>query len=95
MILYELGFHNITNVDFSSVLIFFFQSPWNYSENAITDIDAVLSGIFRVLSQNGTYFSISFTQPHFRVPLIMRFIVVIDVESEKPDWNNLQRYFKS
>uniref|UniRef100_A0A915B5J0 Methyltransferase type 11 domain-containing protein n=1 Tax=Parascaris univalens TaxID=6257 RepID=A0A915B5J0_PARUN len=122
MILYELGFHNITNVDFSSVLVEKFsttyphmkwicddmralkslptcsfdvviekasidsltadeKSPWNYSENAITDIDAVLSGIFRVLSQNGTYFSISFTQPHFRVPLIMRFIVVIDVES--------------
>uniref|UniRef100_A0A0M3HT19 Methyltransf_11 domain-containing protein n=2 Tax=Ascaris TaxID=6251 RepID=A0A0M3HT19_ASCLU len=151
MILYELGFHNITNVDFSSVLIEKFslayphmkwicddmrglkrlptcsfdviiekasiesltvdeKSPWNYSEDAITNIDTVLSGIFRVLAQNGIYFSISFTQPHFRVPLIMRnrewsccvqefghffqYFCYRMRKGEKPDWNNLQRYFK-
>ncbi|CAJ0571547.1 unnamed protein product, partial [Mesorhabditis spiculigera] len=117
MRLYDAGFHDITNVDFSEVLISSSKarygegypemrwicddmtslcrlpsksydvvlekatieallvgekSPWSPSDSALKMVDDVFSSINRVLTSSGLFLSISFTQPHFRVPALLR-----------------------
>ncbi|MFH4979628.1 hypothetical protein AB6A40_006337 [Gnathostoma spinigerum] len=48
------------------------KDPWNPSEKAVDEINAVCGAIQRIMKPNSYFFSISFTQPHFRVPLLLR-----------------------
>ncbi|KAK0424278.1 hypothetical protein QR680_008588 [Steinernema hermaphroditum] len=48
------------------------RSQWNPSEQAVSDVDAILRAVQRVLKADGLFISISFTQPHFRIPAILR-----------------------
>ncbi|VDK42297.1 unnamed protein product [Anisakis simplex] len=84
------------------------KSAWSYSNDALRDIDAVYNSVFRTLVNNGTFFSISFTQPHFRVPLIMKdrhwsccvqefgdyfsFFCYRLKKCDAPNWSDLERY---
>ncbi|GMT00915.1 hypothetical protein PENTCL1PPCAC_23089 [Pristionchus entomophagus] len=118
MRLYELGFKNITNVDYSETLISSRKeqfpemewicdditslseikdgsfdivlekatieallvkekSAWSPSSSALSTIDSVWTAIDRVLKKGGLFLSISFTQPHFRIPALLR----------NPKWN--------
>ncbi|GMT31125.1 hypothetical protein PFISCL1PPCAC_22422 [Pristionchus fissidentatus] len=118
MRLYELGFTNIANVDFSETLIASRKkeypemewicddittlsqitdssydvvlekatieallvkekSVWSPSSSALRTLDAVWAAVSRVLVPQGIFLSISFTQPHFRVPALLR----------SPAWN--------
>ncbi|ETN70798.1 methyltransferase domain protein, partial [Necator americanus] len=111
--LYNMGYKNITNVDYSEVLVdsrrssfpnmkwicddirslasipsgsfdvviekatleallVTEKSPWNPSDVALETIDSVFESIARVLTGDGIFISISFTQPHFRVPALLR-----------------------
>ncbi|CAJ0930184.1 unnamed protein product, partial [Mesorhabditis belari] len=117
MRLYEAGFCDITNVDYSQILIDSSlqryaasypemkwicddmlslnkiesnaydvvlekatieallvkeKSPWCPSDEALVVLDQVFSSVTRVLRTGGVFISISFTQPHFRVPALMR-----------------------
>ncbi|EPB68687.1 methyltransferase domain protein [Ancylostoma ceylanicum] len=113
MQLYEMGYKNITNVDYSKVLVdagrnnhpymewicddirylanipsgsfdvvlekatleallVTEKSPWSPSDSALETVDSVLKSIARVLTNKGIFISISFTQPHFRVPALLR-----------------------
>ncbi|OQV24271.1 putative Endothelin-converting enzyme 2 [Hypsibius exemplaris] len=110
--LYAMGYHNITNIDYSStvienmankyselsgmswqtmdmfdlgfpehsfdcvlekctfeVLFVKEKDPWNTSEETVTRMNAVMQQISKVLRPGGELLSISFTQPHFRLPL--------------------------
>uniref|UniRef100_A0A0N5BX12 Methyltransf_11 domain-containing protein n=1 Tax=Strongyloides papillosus TaxID=174720 RepID=A0A0N5BX12_STREA len=112
--LYDKGFKNITNLDFSSVVVergilhephFSWKcddmktlstiesdsfdivlekaaieslttrekSPWNYSEETLSDIDKIFRSVQRVLKNGGKFISISFTQPHFRIPHMLKY----------------------
>ncbi|VDK82352.1 unnamed protein product, partial [Cylicostephanus goldi] len=115
MQLFDLGYRNITNVDYSQVLIGTKQrlhpemkwicddirsldsipsnsfdvvlekatleallvkekSPWSPSDAALETLESVMKSVARVLTDDGTrtFISISFTQPHFRVPALLR-----------------------
>ncbi|KHJ98556.1 methyltransferase domain protein [Oesophagostomum dentatum] len=113
MQLYNMGYKNITNVDYSKVLIDSCQnlypnmkwicddirslanipshsydvvlekatleallvtekSPWSPSDFALQTLDSIFRSIARVLTNDGVYISVSFTQPHFRVPALLR-----------------------
>lgn len=49
------------------------KSPWNVSEPTLNNIEQMASEITRVLRpSHGQFFSISFTAPHFRLPLFNR-----------------------
>uniref|UniRef100_A0AC34F0N3 Methyltransferase type 11 domain-containing protein n=1 Tax=Panagrolaimus sp. ES5 TaxID=591445 RepID=A0AC34F0N3_9BILA len=106
--LYSSGFKNITNLDYSNILIEKLsesnlemkwicddmrsleklefesfdviiekaaiesllaneKSVWTFSESAQTDLRSTLASIYRVLKPGGTFISISFTPPYFRV----------------------------
>ncbi|CEF68086.1 Methyltransferase domain-containing protein [Strongyloides ratti] len=112
--LFDRGFKNITNLDFSSVIVekgiineshFSWtcdditklktipsksfdivlekaviesittkeKSPWNYSKETSNDLDNIFQSIQRVLKIGGKFISISFTQPHFRIPHMLRY----------------------
>ncbi|KAE9419698.1 hypothetical protein Angca_005816, partial [Angiostrongylus cantonensis] len=114
MKLYRLGYKNITNVDFSKVVVdngrtfhpemkwicedirslasipsdsfdvvlekatiesmlVGEKSAWNPSDNTLCIVDDVLRSVTRVLTSDGIFVSVSFTQPHFRVPALLRF----------------------
>ncbi|VDM52922.1 unnamed protein product [Angiostrongylus costaricensis] len=132
MQLYRMGYKNITNVDFSKVVVdngrtlhpemkwicedirslasipsdafdvvlekatiesmlVGEKSAWNPSDNALRIVDDVLKSVARVLTSDGMnccnsdegnvvekdfagiFVSVSFTQPHFRVPAFLRF----------------------
>ncbi|PIO71126.1 hypothetical protein TELCIR_06984 [Teladorsagia circumcincta] len=49
------------------------KSTWNPSDAALKTVDNVLRSVARVLTSRGVFISISFTQPHFRVPALLRF----------------------
>uniref|UniRef100_A0AC35U931 Methyltransf_11 domain-containing protein n=1 Tax=Rhabditophanes sp. KR3021 TaxID=114890 RepID=A0AC35U931_9BILA len=111
--LYELGFKNITNLDFSPVLIqkgkecdkrFSWvcddmrtlsniptssfdvvlekaaieslttrdKSYWSPSEQTLSDLEGIFSSVLRVLKSEGKFLSISFSQPHFRIPHMLK-----------------------
>ncbi|CAB3410541.1 unnamed protein product [Caenorhabditis bovis] len=111
--LFDLGYQNITNIDYSEVLVengkrahpymewivdditslancpsnsfdVVFEkatieallvletSPWDPSDEALNTLDSIFSAIQRILKKNGIFISVSFTQPHFRVPALMR-----------------------
>ncbi|CAI4223148.1 unnamed protein product [Auanema sp. JU1783] len=109
MRLLEMGFKNITNLDYSEkgrekypemdwvcddirsleslqnesfdvvlekatieALLVGEKSAWNPSDEALVTVDNVLKSIRRVLAPRGVFISISFTQPHFRVPALLR-----------------------
>ncbi|WKX91527.1 hypothetical protein Q1695_009953 [Nippostrongylus brasiliensis] len=48
------------------------KSTWSPSDSALKTVDDVFKSIARVLSASGVFISISFTQPHFRVPALLR-----------------------
>ncbi|GMR54000.1 hypothetical protein PMAYCL1PPCAC_24195 [Pristionchus mayeri] len=118
MRLFELGYKNITNVDYSERLIWSRReefaemewicdditslsliedekydvviekatieallvkekSAWSPSSSALSTLDSVWRSIDRVLNKDGLFLSISFTQPHFRIPALLR----------NPSWN--------
>ncbi|CAD6184583.1 unnamed protein product [Caenorhabditis auriculariae] len=111
--LFDLGYQNITNVDYSQTLInngkerypamdwtldditslstlddesfdvvlekatleavlVGEQSPWDPSDEALKTLDNIFSSVCRVLKPGGKFISISFTQPHFRLPALLR-----------------------
>ncbi|CAP24584.1 Protein CBG03740 [Caenorhabditis briggsae] len=113
MQLWDLGYTNITNIDYSQVLIdngslkypcmkwvadditilkncesssfdVVFEkatieailvnekSAWEPSDSALQNLENIFSSICRVLKPNGMFISVSFTQPHFRVPALLR-----------------------
>ncbi|EFO90711.1 hypothetical protein CRE_07991 [Caenorhabditis remanei] len=113
MQLWNLGFKNITNVDYSQVLIengklehpymewvtddittlancesssfdVVFEkatieailvtekSAWEPSDEALRNLENIFSSICRVLKADGMFISVSFTQPHFRIPALLR-----------------------
>ncbi|CAI5440059.1 unnamed protein product [Caenorhabditis angaria] len=113
MQLYELGYHNITNIDYSEVLIsnckqnyphmkwitdditslenledqefdIVFEkatieailvnekSAWEPSDSALRSLESIFSSICRILKPGGLFISVSFTQPHFRIPALLR-----------------------
>jgi ubiquinone/menaquinone biosynthesis C-methylase UbiE len=45
---------------------------WNVSEELAAKVDAMLSGVTRVLKPGGKYIYITFGQPHFRKPLMLK-----------------------
>jgi len=44
------------------------KSQWTMSKSATHDVHLTLKHVFRVLKNGGVFVSISFTQPHFRLP---------------------------
>ncbi|XP_068699197.1 EEF1A lysine methyltransferase 4-like [Montipora foliosa] len=113
--MYNDGYRNITNIDFSPVVIenmtrkcrgmvdmqwmvmditklSFDQSsfdvvlekasidallveeadPWSPSENARMTMDCVFSQVSQILTTGGRFISITFSQPHFRKPLLAK-----------------------
>lgn len=47
-------------------------SPWDPSESVLADISASLNEILRLLKSGGKFISITFGQPHFRLPHMKR-----------------------
>ncbi|TKR93248.1 hypothetical protein L596_007742 [Steinernema carpocapsae] len=147
--LFEAGFTDVTNVDFSEILIengkqrypemkwvcndmrtlhsipsgsmdvvvekasiesllVAERSQWDPSDQAISDVDAILRSVQRVLKHDGIFISISFTQPHFRIPAIIRnpgwsctvetfgdyfhYYCYVMKMGESPDLNELGKY---
>eukprot|EP01018_Ginkgo_biloba_P032051 Gb_17789 [translate_table: standard] len=43
--------------------------PWNPNPETVSKVNAMLTGVHRVLTPEGVFISISFGQPHFRRPL--------------------------
>ncbi|CAI2313742.1 unnamed protein product [Caenorhabditis sp. 36 PRJEB53466] len=113
MQLWGLGYKNITNIDYSQVLIengkqqhpymewiaddihslsncpsssfdVVFEkatieailvterSAWEPSDSALRSLEAIFSSVSRILKPNGMFISVSFTQPHFRIPALLR-----------------------
>ncbi|CAJ0593974.1 unnamed protein product [Cylicocyclus nassatus] len=48
------------------------KSPWSPSDAALETLESVMKSVVRVLTDDGIFISISFTQPHFRVPALLR-----------------------
>ena len=46
------------------------QSPWNLQDPSYVDLLKALKEVKKVLKPGGLFISITFTQPHFRVPLL-------------------------
>ena len=47
-------------------------SQWNPSEAVLADINATLNEVLRLLKSGGLFISITFGQPHFRLPFLER-----------------------
>lgn len=47
-------------------------SQWDPSESVLADINASLNQVLRLLSSKGRFISITFGQPHFRLPHMKR-----------------------
>ena len=45
---------------------------WNVSEELASKIDIMLTGVSRILKPGGKYIYITFGQPHFRKPLMLK-----------------------
>lgn len=54
------------------------KDPWNFSEEGKSKVGQSLTEISRVLTNDGVFVSISFAQPHFRLPLYAQ---------DKYDWS--------
>lgn len=48
------------------------KSAWEPSDAALRSLENIFSSICRVLEPDGMFISVSFTQPHFRVPALLR-----------------------
>ena len=46
------------------------KSPWDYSSPGCLAVSRSLREVKRVLNPDGIFISITFSQPHFRVPLL-------------------------
>lgn len=46
------------------------KDPWNVSEQVLHDFALSLTQISRLLKDDGKFISITFSQPHFRIPLL-------------------------
>ncbi|VDM78265.1 unnamed protein product [Strongylus vulgaris] len=131
MQLYDMGYKNITNVDYSQVLIENSQSlypnmkrvyddirslatipscsfdvvlekatieallvkeksPWSSSEEALATVESIFKAVARVLTSDGVFVSISFIQPYFRVPALLR---VRDWSVTVKDFGEFFQYF--
>ncbi|XP_030832553.1 EEF1A lysine methyltransferase 4-like [Strongylocentrotus purpuratus] len=121
--MYEDGYHNIVNVDFSSVciekmkekhqhcpimqwmvmdikdlkfpdcsfdvvlekgtldaLVANERDPWNMTDEGYDVMEQSLTQVSRVLKPGGYFLSITFSQPHFRRPLLARTLLKWNVE---------------
>ncbi|XP_067048896.1 EEF1A lysine methyltransferase 4-like [Acropora muricata] len=47
-------------------------NPWNLSENTWNTMDSVLSKVSQILVTGGCFISITFSQPHFRKPILAK-----------------------
>jgi len=83
------------------------KSPWSLSVEGNTAINGTLEAIERVLRPDGLFLSISFAQPHFRLPLLLRGRWSVEVKQfgtgfgywlyamqrgQRPDMATLDRY---
>ncbi|XP_071454716.1 EEF1A lysine methyltransferase 4-like [Hetaerina americana] len=124
--MYEDGFQNIVNIDYSEVVInkmkekysnlkgmswevmdmrsmsfleasfdviiekgtldamLVENSPWHISDENLALIDEILTQVSRILKDNGKFISVTFTQPHFRIPMFI---------NEKYRWDVEQKTF--
>lgn len=57
------------------------KDPWNPEEEIIQDVSQYLSGVKRILTPQGKFLQISFSQPHFREPLLQHLSSEISHES--------------
>ena len=46
------------------------KSPWDLKDPSYVDLLKALTEVKKVLKPGGSFVSITFTQPHFRVPLL-------------------------
>lgn len=46
------------------------KSPWDLKDPSYVDLLKALTEVKKVLKPGGSFISITFTQPHFRVPLL-------------------------
>ena len=46
------------------------KSPWDLNDPSYVDLLKALTEVKKVLKPGGLFISITFTQPHFRVPLL-------------------------
>ncbi|KAL5014587.1 hypothetical protein ScPMuIL_008857 [Solemya velum] len=73
--MYQDGYQNIVNVDYSPVVIetmreeYEEQDPWSLSETAENQIEQILYKVSSLLKNNGKFISVTFCQPHFRRPV--------------------------
>ncbi|KAG8222812.1 hypothetical protein J437_LFUL005018 [Ladona fulva] len=56
------------------------DSPWHISEENAQLIDTILTQVSRILTRNGRFISVTFTQPHFRLPMYVKEKYEWDVE---------------
>lgn len=45
------------------------QDPWNMTDSKKNDMRDVMNGVSRILTSSGKFLSITFGQPHFRIPI--------------------------
>ncbi|KAF4527007.1 hypothetical protein B566_EDAN001554 [Ephemera danica] len=46
------------------------EDVWDFSEEAKSMVSQVMDNVHRVLRHNGIFISVTFAQPHFRLPLL-------------------------
>ncbi|XP_055338170.1 EEF1A lysine methyltransferase 4-like [Paramacrobiotus metropolitanus] len=46
------------------------KDPWNPSDESVKQLELLMQQISKVLRPGGYFISVSFTQPHFRLPLL-------------------------
>jgi len=59
------------------------KSPWDYSSPGCLAVSRSLLEVKRVLKSDGIFISITFSQPHFRVPLLAQADLGWSIEVEK------------
>ncbi|XP_046388750.1 EEF1A lysine methyltransferase 4-like [Ischnura elegans] len=58
------------------------DSPWHISEENSALIDTILTQVSRILKDQGRFISVTFTQPHFRIPMLINRKYEWDVEQK-------------
>lgn len=65
------------------------KSPWTMSESGSEMMEKILTNISNILNDGGYFFSITFAQPHFRIPLYakLKFNWSVNVDSYGRDFH--------